>query len=228
MKAVNLIPARRIVARQRLRHVRRAIAACWSWTILIIGVCAAGQSVGPASFGGDSANLDSKLEKAARELEAGQQTLTTVREELSGLQATLRATRGIANQPDWSILLALLGKATGDDVMLRSLDLQPGDSLSSGKNDKPAAPPVAVKGGSPAASRPPAFVLNLTGLAQTQPAVTQFVLRLERLGIFSRVTLLDTSREPFRDGEATSFRLECLIGGSSPATAGITPGRDAR
>ena len=41
-------------------------------------------------------------------------------------------------------------------------------------------------------------MLSTGGLAQSQLAVTQFVLRLERIGLFSRVTLLDTSREMAR------------------------------
>jgi hypothetical protein len=74
-------------------------------------------------------------------------------------------------------------------------------------------------------------------LAQSQLAVTKFVLRLEKVGLFSKVTLLDTSREPFRETEATSFRLECIIDptppvaiapASTPANVSKTQRRDKR
>jgi hypothetical protein len=215
MKPVNLIPARRIIAKQRRRHVRRCVVICSTWAFVVSAVCVAGQGLTPAVAG--EGNLAERLERAARDIEANEQLVAAARDELAAAQATLRATRSIADQPDWSALLALMGRATGDDVMLRSFDLQPA----------PAVPAVAPKGGNnargpqpaPAPARAAGFVLATGGLAQSQLAVTQFVLRLERIGLFSRVTLLDTSREPFRDGEATSFRVECVI----DATPGVTP-----
>ena len=234
MKPVNLIPTRRILARQRQRHMRRAAVICSSWAVVIAGVCAAGQGVLPGGSAATGGNIDGQLEKVAREVEVNRQAVSTVRDELSGVQATLRATRAIANQPDWSILLALLGHATGDDVMLRSFELQPNAPVAPAVKAAPTPPGARAPQPSAPAPRSAAFVLNLGGLGQSQPAVTQFVLRLERVGLFSRVTLLDTSREPFRDGEATSFRLECVIDGSTAAPgaanspAAATPGKATR
>ncbi len=224
MKPVNLIPARRLIARQRQRHVRRCVVICAAWGLVVIGVCALGLGAVPGiNVGGggggvnDNAALPTRLERSARELEAAQQTAAAARDELAGAQATLRATRAIADQPDWSTLLALIGTATGDDVMLRTFELQPVSSNGSAAAGpaKASAAPTAAKsaggGNGTVPGQPGGFVLSASGLAHSQLAVTQFVLRLEKVGLFSKVTLLDTSREPFRDIEATSFRVECVI-----------------
>ena len=222
MKAVNLIPVRRILARQRRRHVRRCTVTCATWAGVVLGLCVVGQGLGPGGVQGSDV-LSDRMDKVVREIETQEQALTVARAELSSAQATLRATRAIANQPDWSVLLALLGKATGDDVMLRSIELQPSQPQATVTAGQRAAVAAPVRPGGPAAVAPrraAGYVLSASGLAQSQLAVTQFVLRLERMGLFSRVTLVDTSREPFRDTEATSFRLECVIDGPASDDAG--------
>jgi len=228
MKPVNLIPTRRLIARQRQRHVRRCVVICASWAFVIAGVCALGQGVVPSPSEGDggTAGLPTRLERAGKELEVAQHNATSARDELAGVQATLRATRAIADQPDWSTLLALIGRATGDDVLLRTFELQPvGSSGSAQAGAKATARATSSSTTSPKGA---GFILSASGLAQSQLAVTQFVLRLEKVGLFSKVTLLDTGREPFRDGEATSFRVECIIDPAPPAAmvpaaAPVTP-----
>jgi hypothetical protein len=66
-------------------------------------------------------------------------------------------------------------------------------------------------GPAPPISRQP-YTLTLRGLGRTQSAVSQFVLRLEKLGPFDRVKLIDTRREPFLENEAFAFHVECDMG----------------
>ena len=54
-------------------------------------------------------------------------------------------------------------------------------------------------------------MLRLAGVGRSQAAVSQFVLRLEQLGLFDRVTLLDTRREPFGADSAVGFRAVCIM-----------------
>jgi hypothetical protein len=239
MTPVNLIPARRLIARERQRHARRCIVICSSWALVMAGVCVLGRGMVPVtadafvSGSGDgngvATSLPARLERAAKDVEAGQQTVAAAREELAAAQATLRATRSIANQPDWSTLLALIGRTTGDDVILRTFELQPqgqaGPGSSGTSSPKPnGRPATAAPGAGAAAASTPTegFVLNVSGLARSQFGVTQFVLRLERVGLFSKVALLDTSREPFHDADATSFRIECVIDATHAAPANAT------
>lgn len=208
MRCVNLIPVRRLMARQQRRHVRRCALACAVWAAMALSVCAAGSTL--FSAGGD--DIQSQIEKVDREIELARSMLNGTRAELATAKATLRAIDSIANQPDWSLLLALLGSATRDDVLLRSFEFAPLPP------EKAIAP---SKGAAPAGrdAQGTRYLLKASGLGQSQPAVTQFVLRLEDMGLFSRVTLLDTSREPFLDGQATGFRIECVLGGDEGPTA---------
>ena len=56
------------------------------------------------------------------------------------------------------------------------------------------------------------FLIRLVGYARSQAAVSQFVLRLEAAGLFDRVTVMRTAREPFLDDQAIAFHLQCLLG----------------
>jgi hypothetical protein len=149
--------------------------------------------------------------------------------EFTAVQSQLQASRIVAHQPDWSLLLAVLGTTTGEHVVLRGLRVQPAEPAPARARDggrAPAAQAAAVPPGPSAAGRSVAaaapagessFQLNLNGLARSPTAVSQFVLRLERAGLFGRVTLRDTGREPFLGGEAVSFRLECSFDDSPGA-----------
>src|SRR4051812_42108625 len=95
MMPVNLIPARRLIARQRQRHARRCIVICASWALVMAGVCALGRGIVPGTAdafvgGGDSsgagASLPARLERAAKDVEAGQQIVAATREELAAVQ----------------------------------------------------------------------------------------------------------------------------------------------
>jgi len=80
---------------------------------------------------------------------------------------------------------------------------------------------AAAKAGTAAASTPGqsprAFRLDLAGLAQSQSAVSQFVLRLEKARVFDEVRLVQTGRKPFLKGEAVAFQLECSLTGKKEA-----------
>ena len=78
------------------------------------------------------------------------------------------------------------------------------------------APPPAGVGAAapnPAASRSgPDVLLEVVGIGRSQLAVSQHVLRLEQTGLFSKVNLIDTGREPFLNTNAIGFRIQCVFG----------------
>jgi hypothetical protein len=55
------------------------------------------------------------------------------------------------------------------------------------------------------------YGLKLSGFGRTQTSVSQFVLRLERIGIFESVRLLNSYRQAFLNDQAIAFSLECRI-----------------
>ena len=115
-------------------------------------------------------------------------------------RARLASGRAVGEQPDWSLLLAMLSSALGDETVLRSVRLQ--------------APPEAAPGGTTGAGsartlRP--ITLDLSGLGRTQQIVSEFVLRLEHTPLFKTVRLVDTRRELFLNDHAVVFRIECVL-----------------
>ena len=203
MPSVNLIPAPRRDARRLRRHVHWCIAGCGTLAAAII-VAAVGCRL---IWGGEEPGLDRQVTIAEQEVRSADSAFTSARRELAEANAAAAANKKIAGQPDWSLLLALVADQAGSEVVLRSLAIGPRAAESpEGKSattpGKTAATPVAA---------PRSLVLTASGLGKSQPAVTQFALRLEKTGLFARVRLLDTSRESFLADEATAFRMECSL-----------------
>ena len=78
--------------------------------------------------------------------------------------------------------------------------------------------PVGTAAGGKATTQPSQITptkisLTINGLGRSQSDVTQFVLRLEKLGLFDRVDLAQCAREPIGTTEATGFRIECTMHG---------------
>jgi hypothetical protein len=201
MKTVNLIPAARRDAKWRRRHRKACAAACCAYAVLL--ACALGVTYVVLSGGGGE-SIGDRLASTEAEIGRLEQQATAARAELAASKATIEANRTVAEQPDWSILLALLAKTTGEDVVLRSVLVAP----------PPNAPvPAAATPGKPGTPPPlPEVVLELAGIGQSQLAVSQHVLRLEQTGLFSKVTLLDTGREAYLNSNVIAFRLQCQFG----------------
>lgn len=226
MKSINLIPSPRREARRRARQRRRCAIGCAAYAAVLSAACSAAWGVWDQRDPG----TDGRLGDLAGQIRRTEAKVAAARAEFAAVQSQLQASRIVAGQPDWSLLLAVLGTKTGEDVVLRGLRVLPVDAAA------PAGPREGVRNppgqaAAPAAPRGPAvaggagqaaFQLNLNGLARSPLAVSQFVLRLEQAGLFRRVALRDTGREPFLGGEAVSFRLECAFD-DSPGGAGGNP-----
>jgi Tfp pilus assembly protein PilN len=203
MKNVNLIPAVRRDAKRGRKHHKVCALACCAYALLLGCGVAGTYLAGSSSSGGES--IGASLGSTNAEIDRLEKQIAAARTELTAANATIEANRTVAEQPDWSILLALLAKTTGEDVVLRSVLVAPPP------NSLPLAAPTTP--GKTAASPPqPEAVLELTGIGQSQLAVSQHVLRLEQSGLFSKVTLLDTGRESFANTNVIAFRLQCQFG----------------
>ena len=197
MLSVNLIPMRR--RQQRLLRARKKgwiVAATAYATLLVVGY-GAWRMV----WGGDPRDQAQQLVMVKADIDEINQSITRVRATLQEVSTALHANQMVIGQPDWSLLLALVAKLRGDEVVLDRCGL-----------DVSAKGPVAT--GLLAVASKEAFgpiLFHLQGHARTQAAVSQFSLRLERTGLFETVTLLKTNREPFKGGEAMAFNLECQV-----------------
>ena len=229
MKSVNLIPAPRLAARQRRLHLRRCAAVCCAWAVGAATVAGASHALWRQT---DDPQADQRLSAVNDEIERTERAIAGAKIHLAAAQSTLRANEAIASQPDWSILLAVLAREVGDDVVLRSCRVHPvGVNAGSRAEARrtpaiPATstPPAAAPTPPPAGEEPVTFVLESSGIARTLPSAHRFVRDLERTGLFARVTLLDSTRESFLSENAVAFRIECSL--DEPAGAGAAKAGD--
>lgn len=193
MRGVNLIPARRRLARQRrMRLTVWSVAALAYAGALVLAYLGAAAREGPA---GRDWNADIvKVEAEAAEF--GVQ-LARVREDTHRQESALNAAAAVEDQPDWSMLFALLARTAGQTVWIESAAL------------KPEAP--GARSGSTGPRSPARLVLAVSGLGESHEAVTSFVLALESTGLFERVTPLEMRRQQANAIEVVAFRIECVL-----------------
>ncbi len=189
---VNLIPMARRDAKRRRGRIRLWVGVSTLFGSLWVTAFIVAQ----VFLASDDRKLRDEYDRTSGEMDEARAVVAALREEITVVQSRLDAQQAVGRQPDWSALLALLSADIGDRAVLRSVRLR--------------APHEATSGLAPQDSN--AIVrLELTGFAQTQRAVSEFVLRLEEAPLFEKVTLIDTRREPFRSGSAVGFRIECEL-----------------
>ncbi|MBT8484518.1 MAG: hypothetical protein HKO59_00465 [Phycisphaerales bacterium] len=184
---VNLIPAARLRRASVQRHLRAWIT---TWSSLALFLLVAFFVAGGISAN-DDRTLTEQITVATNTIEQGQIETTRLRSAIEHSMTVLRANRAVGVQPDWSILLALVAEALGDEMVIRECRLvaQPARDEETG-ND---------------------LTLTISGIGRTQQDISQFVLRMDKLTLFRRVRLTDTRREPFLNDHAIAFRLECEL-----------------
>jgi len=175
--------------------------------VLICITCHRTWGVGPNPLGQEIDYTGDRIRESGR-------TIVTLQKELATARWKLDSARGVGRQPDWSVLLALLAEGLGHDVVLKSCELNQVLIPLRGTAGRPQMPPPAGLNGSEKGPQELMFVLTVTGFGRSQTAVSQFVLRLERSGLFDNVRLVNANRQPFLNGKAIAFQLECSLGGN--------------
>ena len=197
MISVNLIPTHRRNARRRRVRVRRWAAVCVAYALVLFvsyGVCRAVWDAGH--------DLVRELDEVTEQIDQSNQAIAALGPEMAQARLTLDASQGIVDQPDWSVLLALMAKTLGDEIVLKSCRLQRRTDARAEARRPDGAP------AQPAGEMPEAFTVALSGYGQSPQAVSRFVLRLERTGLFEQVKVRATNREPFLATDAIAFQIE--------------------
>ncbi|MHC5113195.1 MAG: hypothetical protein ACYTGP_02050 [Planctomycetota bacterium] len=202
MTRVNLIPRSRRLLTRRRQHLRRWITVSTGYALFIVIALVVAKLVSAT----DAGAIDQQIARTNATMTADRATVVGLRRQLEEAAALLKAQYAVQGQPDWGILLALLAEATGDEVVLRECRLR---HAAAGPN----APGTRGETGIP-----PTY-LELGGLGRSQNTVTQFVLRMDEIPLFSKVKLQDTRREPFGDGHAIAFRVVCMLDAGERAGA---------
>jgi Tfp pilus assembly protein PilN len=196
MLTANLLP----MSRRRAAAREDRIVA---WTIGI-GLLACALGVATAAI--RVSTRSSTAAATAREL-AGvdaelAQLATLVDESKSRAQKAeshLAAARAIADHPDWSLLLNLLGTLRGDQIDLARVAL--------GYRKPDANANASVKSDARPAR---GYWIRITGQALDQAAVAKFAVRLESAGLFDKVTLSE-SRKGAAENALVEFQIDASI-----------------
>lgn len=205
MTSTNLIPAYRRYARTRRRVCRTWIAVC----IAYLSVLTIAYPLVRTVLASD-ASIDFDLKTVQEEIDETEKGNALLRGEVEETQATLEATRLVENQADWSLLLTLISMELGEDLVLKEYLLKPRPRVVPEASSRVPASDLQSEGRDDA---PDAFIVELKGYGKTHRAISQFVLRLERTELFSRVTLEESRREGFLQDQAIAFHLSCLLSG---------------
>lgn len=171
-------------------------------------------------------SLDAQLMTVRQEVSDSELHLKRMESEFEDAQTTLNATKLVENQSDWSILLAVLAGEVGEDIVLKTCKVEPMESDDEAAAGTRAGSPLRSLAGAVTTQaedddKPPIhveadqFLIELHGYGLTQRAVSHFVLRLERTGLFEMVTLKKTRREPFMKDNAIAFHLKCYLRGEN-------------
>ena len=120
----------------------------------------------------------------------------------------LSVNKAMGKQPDWSVLLVVLARELGDEIVLNECKLSLLDTGKSGSGGSAEPSDHSVKD-IPLGQR--RYRLDMSGFGRTQMAVSRFVLRLERIGLLEKVKLTKSNRRTFMTGKAVAFRIECAI-----------------
>jgi hypothetical protein len=220
LRPVNLVPApRRYASAAR----KRAYRWCWGvgiYASLLLTAFVACSAV----VSGEADDKSPMIEKTTRQIDELTNAANAIRPQLTEAQTRLTVARTVGDQPDWSLLLAILSSTVDDNIVLTNTKLDVAAETQA--TPKPAARASSKTETASAPAQPTILKLTLQGMGRSPAAVTQFVLRIERLGLFERVELARSSRQTVGSIDANVFRVECVLQRSAkPATATVPGGR---
>ena len=204
MVSQNLIPAYRLSGKKRRKRLRRWLYVCAGYTLLML----AGFGVAESVLGSGGRAVNEEFGRTKLRITNTAEQIAELQQKLLHAQRLQAANRVLADQPDWSLLLATLSQTLGDDVVLRSCQLKPASETTT--------PFGALSG--PATDPHGGFVLDIRGFGRGQAEVSRFVLRLEETKLFKEVKTIKSSRGGFLGKDAVAFHLECLLLNRSEVT----------
>jgi len=196
------------VCRARVRQWLAVGGAFVGMLVMICITCHKTWGVGPDP-------LVDEIRQTTDRIEASGRTISELQEQLVASRWKLDTFRGVGQQPDWSVLLTLLADGLGNEVVLRSCELDEIMIPLERTAGRRGGPRVITTSRLEDKAERMAFVLRVAGFGRSQTAVSLFVLRLERSGMFDNVRIVSTVREPFLNAKAIAFRLECSLEGTT-------------
>jgi hypothetical protein len=205
MGDVNLIPADRLAKKHRNARLRAWALIIGAYLLLLATVILTAQIF----WGGDGDSIEEERKDVELRIQERNSDLVRLRREIAEAAAELQISKAILGQPDWSKLLGVLGAELGEEIVLSQCwlaTLDPdGREVTKNLQQWLSSSPL----GALLSER--RYGLRLCGFGRSQGAVSEFLLRLERLGVFESVGLVNSYRQPFLNSQAVAFNIECRI-----------------
>lgn len=198
MMRINLLPTARRDAVVRLARTRKWIVGISIGTAIAAASLAGGRATWPDDRN-QLRNQELTLESAQADL---LQLVSSLKEEVDHKLDALHAANEIGDEPDWSILLALIADRTGKKVVLTLVAIEPTAS--------PATPSTKATNAQ-TQQQPPSISLVLSGIGTSAHQVSLYSVRLEELGLFERVVIEQSSRSPTGQLGSIMFTIRCRL-----------------
>jgi len=185
---VNLVPDEHIAQRQRSSLIGQWVFAAVT-TAFIIGI--------PGVYISGSAALtdlgmSGQIEQTSQQYEQNQQAIPKLNERLGMLIAEQEVLDIVKNRIDWGRVCTMLVESAGNDVRFRRLNVSGG----------------GVEGFDP-------IEIRLQCLAPSQTIARAYIVKLEKLGVFDSVELVETKREQIDEYEVIGFEIMMSTGHAS-------------
>jgi Tfp pilus assembly protein PilN len=179
----------------------------WMWGgALYLTAVLGGVGVLAAAWAGDWAMGNDEAAVTHQRIEEREGALAKLRPELDEARQQLAAMKRVNEQPDWSILLAILSQTTGNGIALTDCRVTP---KVPNRPVVPATPAVApARASAPVVTE---YSIELSGMGRSQYDVSSFVVRLEQTKLFDRVVVGRASGETGRGGHGVGFGVTCVI-----------------
>lgn len=192
---INLIPSDILQARRVAGRRRRWAAAC-----VMLAVVGAAASLVVRTSLRDPRGLASELELAREHLS---QVTAKVDQSRAALRLSLQrlaAVGGLADRPNWRVLLSLLAQARSKEIVIDGVALK--KSLPQAPQGAPPGTPPQDDGG---------FVVTVHGRGSNQLEIAGYAIRLEESKLFDSVRQERVQGVKLSDRDLLEFVLECRI-----------------
>lgn len=196
MNSINLIPPQVLINYRR----RRATMVWAVVSSVILVVCVVTVAAGHYhSKPTPSLDLTPQLALIQQQSTQAQAERMQVDRLLIATNRHARAARVVSGQPNWRQLLELITACLGDQVVLTGFQLGPTSDSS-----------LAHRAGLSTQESSGVWIV-LSGAALVHHDIPELVLRLETLGLFEQVALVETQAMSFESQERIGFRIRCRV-----------------
>lgn len=197
--SVNLVPTQRLHARARSRR-RRTWFGVWTGIGVVIVAGWAVQGIAGTAL----RHLSADVRKQTAQRTAAQRQLMTASAQRAELLEQLETLAAARRAQPWPARLTVLAREAPDGVFLTGIRVGM-EEVARDAGRAGRQPPQPAANEIESVTQP----VRLAGYALDHAALLQLVNTLQAQTGWQQVELVRATREPFRNGQAVAFELDC-------------------